>query len=241
MVGFTEARQAAGPLLAPSCARTIYGQVHLKHAHFGSPLGTVSALHCAMDILVANRQRSVRFDLAWVRRAAVLAYARCLPHSGDGKFALREIPGVEVAMVSDRTIARVHEEFMDIPGATDVITFEHGEIVISAETARTYAGEHQHPVEHELALYIVHGLLHLNGFDDTTPAAKKAMFRVQDAVWLAVLDGLKDSPIVAGQTTSKKRGKKTGRTRADARSVKELGEQRINPLNPRDCRGEPWP
>jgi probable rRNA maturation factor len=140
-----------------------------------------------MEILVANRQRSVRFDLAWVRRAALAAYARCLPRSADGKFALRGIPGVEVAIVSDRTIARVHQEFMDIPGATDVITFEHGEIVISAETARSYAKEHRHFVEHELALYIVHGLLHLNGYDDTTPTVKEAMFRVQDEVWASVL------------------------------------------------------
>ena len=63
----------------------------------------------AMDILVANRQRRVPFDLAWVRRAAVAAYTKCLPHSGDEKFALRGIPGVEVAVVSDQTIARVHE------------------------------------------------------------------------------------------------------------------------------------
>ena len=140
-----------------------------------------------MEISVMNKQRKVRFDLAWLRRAADAALAECAHHSGDGKFSLQKLPLVDVAIVSDATIARVHVEFMAIPGATDVITFDHGEIVVSAETALVCAKEHRHSVEHELALYIIHGLLHLNGFDDTIPAAKKKMFRVQDRVWLHVM------------------------------------------------------
>ena len=140
-----------------------------------------------MEISVMNKQRKVRFDLAWLRRAADAALAECVLHSGDGKFSLQKLPLVDVAVVSDATIARVHVEFMAIPGATDVITFDHGEIVVSAETALACAKEHRHSVEHELALYIIHGLLHLNGFDDTTPAAKKKMFCVQDRVWQRVM------------------------------------------------------
>ena len=140
-----------------------------------------------MEISVMNKQRKVRFDLAWLRRAADAALAECVLHTGDGNFSLQKLPLVDVAVVSDATIARVHVEFMAIPGATDVITFDHGEIVVSAETALACAKEHRHSVEHELALYIIHGLLHLNGFDDTTPAAKKKMFRVQDRVWRRVM------------------------------------------------------
>ncbi len=141
-----------------------------------------------MEISVMNKQRKVRFDLAWLRRAADAAFAECVLHSGDGKFSLQKLPLVDVAVVSDATIARVHVEFMAIPGATDVITFDHGEIVVSAETALACAKEHRHSVEHELALYIIHGLLHLNGFDDTNASAKKKMFRVQDRVWQRVMN-----------------------------------------------------
>lgn len=141
-----------------------------------------------MEISVMNRQRKVRFDLAWLRRAANAALAECVLHSDDGRFALRQLPMVDVAVVSDAVIARVHQEFMGVPGATDVITFDHGEIVVSAETALACAKEHRHSVEQELALYVIHGLLHLNGFDDTTPAAKKKMFRVQDRVWRRVIN-----------------------------------------------------
>ncbi len=139
-----------------------------------------------MEIIVINRQRKVRVKLAWLRRFATEALAECVHESGDGLFALKQAPVVEVAIVTDAVIARVHEDFMDVPGATDVITFEHGEIVASAETAVRYAAEHGHTPDEELALYIVHGLLHLNGFDDLEPQAKKRMHAVQDRIWARV-------------------------------------------------------
>ncbi len=130
-----------------------------------------------------NRQRRVPLDLPWLRRFATRALDECVQVSGDGTFALTRIPTVEVAIVSDAVIAKVHQDFMGIAGATDVITFDHGEIVTSAETARIYAAEHGHSVDEEVALYIIHGLLHLNGYDDTTPKAKATMFRVQGLLW----------------------------------------------------------
>jgi probable rRNA maturation factor len=136
-----------------------------------------------MEIVVSNRQRRVPVKLAWLRKVAKAAVGECLPHSDDGKFALKSLEEVDVAVVSDAVISQVHEDFMGIAGATDVITFDHGEIVISAETAVGYAKEHRHTVDEELALYIVHGLLHINGYDDKTAAAKKRMFAVQDKVW----------------------------------------------------------
>jgi probable rRNA maturation factor len=143
-----------------------------------------------MEIVVNNRQRRVPVNIRWLRQAAHAALQRCGHYSDDGLFALKSLPMVEVAVVSDKMIGQVHEEFMGIPGATDVITFDHGEIVISAETAVLYAKEHKHLVDEELALYIVHGLLHLNGYDDTTPAAKRRMFRVQDRIWREVQEAV---------------------------------------------------
>jgi probable rRNA maturation factor len=139
-----------------------------------------------MEITVMNRQRRVPVNLTWLRTFAKEAVPGCLSESGDGKFALRQLEAVEVAIVSDAVIARVHHDFMSIPGATDVITFEHGEIVASAETARRYAKEHGHSTSEELALYIVHGLLHLNGFDDREPGARKKMHAAQHRIWSAV-------------------------------------------------------
>jgi probable rRNA maturation factor len=94
---------------------------------------------------------------------------------------------VAIAIVSDRRIAQIHADFMGIAGPTDVITFDHGDIVISAETARAHAAEYGQPVDHEIALYILHGLLHLNGFDDSNPRDCKRMHALQARLFKACI------------------------------------------------------
>ncbi len=136
-----------------------------------------------LNIFLQNRQRAHPVDVAWLRRFAPLALEKCRELCDDGKFALERLDEISVAIVSDRTIARLHVDFMGIPGPTDVITFEHGEIVMSAQTAALYATEHGHRIEEELALYTVHGLLHLNGFEDATSRAAARMQKVQTRVW----------------------------------------------------------
>jgi probable rRNA maturation factor len=132
-----------------------------------------------LKISVHNRQRAVRVDLAWLRRMAEAALQHCLPCSDDGRFALQALDEVEVSIVSDRVIAHVHDRFMGIPGATDVITFEHGEIIVSAQTAQRQGREYGQTLDHELALYIIHGLLHLNGYDDLKARDAARMHRLQ--------------------------------------------------------------
>jgi probable rRNA maturation factor len=77
-------------------------------------------------------------------------------------------------------MAQLHRRFLNEAGPTDVITFQHGEIVISAETARRQARAFRTSLEHELRLYIVHGLLHLRGYDDKAPAGAAEMKRLQE-------------------------------------------------------------
>ena len=134
------------------------------------------------EITLQNRQRAIGLDMAWLRRLAPLAFGKCRDWCADGKLALKSLEEISVAIVSDRTIARLHVDFMGIPGPTDVLTFEHGEIVMSAETAALYATEHGHRIEQELALYTIHGLLHLNGFDDATSRDAARMQKVQTRV-----------------------------------------------------------
>jgi probable rRNA maturation factor len=141
-------------------------------------------------IAIRNLQRRIPLDLPWLRRFAAVALDEAVAHSADGKFALRELDEVSVAIVSDRRIAQIHADFMGIAGPTDVITFEHGDIVISAETARAYSAEFAQPVDHEVALYILHGLLHLNGFDDIAARDRKRMHAVQARLFEKCLDRL---------------------------------------------------
>lgn len=136
---------------------------------------------------VENRQRAVPVNLPWLRRFAVVALEKCALESADGRFALTQLAEVGVAIVSDRVIARVHRDFMGLPGPTDVITFAHGEIVMSAPTAQRYAREYGHSTDHELALYTIHGLLHLNGYEDAAARAAARMRRTQERLLRACL------------------------------------------------------
>jgi probable rRNA maturation factor len=60
-----------------------------------------------------------------------------------------------------------------------VITFQHGEIFISADTAVRNARRFGNSFADELRLYIVHGLLHLHGFDDRDKAGARKMDKTQ--------------------------------------------------------------
>lgn len=112
--------------------------------------------------------------------------AAALPHilaaPGGGPSGLATLEEVEISLISDAEIARIHGEFMDDPAATDVITFHHGEILASVDTAAREAAARGENMHRELALYLIHGLLHLHGHTDAEPAPRAAMHAAQDAI-----------------------------------------------------------
>ena len=93
---------------------------------------------------------------------------------------LSELPMVEIAVVDDEAIARVHAEFLNDPTETDAITFPYGEILVSCDTAARYAAEHSLNPQEELFRYMVHGLTHLHGYLDYEPQDRQALFDVQE-------------------------------------------------------------
>lgn len=120
-----------------------------------------------------------------VERARV-ALPVCLANpapAGSGSPALLgELPLIEISIITDEAIAAVHADFMDDPTPTDVITFHHGEILISADTARARAADLGQPLLRELLLYVIHGLLHLNGHEDHGEAERRLMHGIQDEI-----------------------------------------------------------
>ncbi|MEO1856868.1 MAG: rRNA maturation RNase YbeY [Rubritalea sp.] len=139
---------------------------------------------------VYNNQEAVNLSdalLEELERAANLALPLALAHPSHCGGVLAALDIVEVSIVDDATIDQVHRDFMDISGATDVITFAHGEIVLSVETAEAYAREYGNRFERELMLYIVHGLLHLSGHEDAEVSEREVMEKVQfdilERVW----------------------------------------------------------
>ncbi|HEX4667925.1 MAG TPA: rRNA maturation RNase YbeY [Chthoniobacterales bacterium] len=130
-------------------------------------------------IFVRNLQRKIACDRMALERFARRALLLCRQEPGAG---LTSHGDLGVLVVSDRRMAQLHRRFMQIAGPTDVITFQHGEIFISVETAERQAAAYGTSLEHELRLYLVHGLLHLHGFDDHDPAARRRMHSVQERI-----------------------------------------------------------
>src|SRR5438067_2668883 len=91
---------------------------------------------------------------------------------------------ISIAFVDNPTIHRLNKQYLDHDEPTDVLSFPYsaanakkleGELVIGVEIAQEQATERGHDVQAELALYVIHGLLHLCGYDDKTPADETAM------------------------------------------------------------------
>jgi probable rRNA maturation factor len=106
---------------------------------------------------------------------------------------------ISVAFVDNATIHRLNRRYLQHDEPTDVLSFPlsepgagrlKGELVVGAEVALAQARERGHDVRAELALYVIHGLLHLCGHDDHDPAAAAAM-RVRERHYLRLL-GLPD-------------------------------------------------
>jgi len=142
----------------------------------------------ARVINIHNTHPRLRLD-ARAKRALRRAVVLLDESTRNGKF-LDGCPAGELslAFLTDAALASLHAEFLGDPSTTDVITFEGagemggagetkmaGEICVSVDTARAYAKKHGRVFAEELMLYVVHGWLHLSGYDDLQPAKKRRM------------------------------------------------------------------
>jgi probable rRNA maturation factor len=128
-----------------------------------------------MNVTISNRQRLLRVNTRLLRRVAL--------------DALRELEAtadeLSLVLVDDTEMATLNEQFHAEPGPTDVLTFGYdegdvtGEIIISVEHAVLHARRFHTSTSHELALYLVHGILHLHGHDDQAPAPRTKMRRAE--------------------------------------------------------------
>lgn len=117
-------------------------------------------------IEVVNRQRHFKVDTrAWTTFAT-----KALAAIGNGESS------ATIAFVSDKRIRELNRQFRGIDKATDVLSFPAdgpdrlnlGDIAISTETAATQAKENGLSFDDEIAQLILHGLLHLSGYDHET-------------------------------------------------------------------------
>jgi probable rRNA maturation factor len=137
------------------------------------------------EINVRNVQRKVQIDRSALQAFAEQALQLCLRIPPNGLLRLNQLGEIFVLLVSDRRISGLHRQYLSKSGPTDVITFEHGEIFISAETAQRHARQFGSSLLRELQLYVVHGLLHLHGFDDQNKVDARKMEKTQQRILAA--------------------------------------------------------
>ena len=134
------------------------------------------------EISVRNLQRRTSVNIAELETFAADAVKRCLRLQKRKRTDLRKLSEIFVWLISDRRISRLHLQFLGESGPTDVLTFHAGEIFISVETARRNAREFGNSLMNEIKLNMVHGLLHLHGFDDRMPADLRRMKDTQEKI-----------------------------------------------------------
>jgi probable rRNA maturation factor len=139
------------------------------------------------ELVIRNRVGGRVVDVGWLRKlirhlllelAAVPSYQLC------------------VHLVGDRPMTRVNEAYLHHQGSTDVVTFNHlpapsqseiyGELFVCYEEARRQARRFRTHWTTEIVRYIVHGILHLQGFDDSTPKLRGEMKKRENR-WVRAL------------------------------------------------------
>jgi len=130
--------------------------------------------------LLSNSQRKIAISLSSAR--AVLDFLN--RNSKKPEMALH--------FIGKKRISELHRDYFRDPTPTDCITFPYhdskflGEVFVCPEVALDFIESEGGDLEEEITLYVVHGFLHLMGYDDIDPQDRKQM-RKQEAKWMRKL------------------------------------------------------
>lgn len=134
-----------------------------------------------------NNESAVELDETVLQRLAVFVLDSLHVHPQTE---------VGISLVDEAAIERLHVDWMNEPGPTDVLSFPMdelrpgrpeaatpagllGDIVICPQVAQTQADAAGHDLQTEVTILLTHGMLHLLGFDHATPTEEAEMFGLQ--------------------------------------------------------------
>lgn len=154
-------------------------------------------------LFICNRQRALPINVAWLRRLTKTLLRELCGHQDFN---------LGICFVRANEMACLNQTFLGHEGPTDVVTFDyseargqggcrpgkpdktagprsralHGEIVVCANEVASQARRFGTTWQSELARYVIHGVLHLEGYDDLRPAARRRMKREEDRLLRAL-------------------------------------------------------
>jgi probable rRNA maturation factor len=138
-----------------------------------------------MNIVIANHQRVRKINVRLLKKIILTLLAKLEVTKVD----------LEINLVAATEMARINETYLRHDGATDVITFDysmsgcrapdveqqlHGELFICVDEAILQARKFGVKWQSEIVRYIVHGILHLLGFDDARTGQQRKMKREEN-------------------------------------------------------------
>lgn len=134
-----------------------------------------------IELCLRNRQRGRKLNLRLLREITETILV---------EFSALKSCELGITLVPPSEMARINQDYLQHEGSTDVITFDysmkldasqlHGELFISVADAEKQAREFHTTWPEELTRYVIHGILHLRGFDDLTPANRRVMKREEN-------------------------------------------------------------
>jgi probable rRNA maturation factor len=130
-------------------------------------------------------------------RQEVKAVSKDLPLAARLTLQTAGVPqesGLTILITGDEQVRDLNHRFLGIDSTTDVLSFTTGEtdpdsgelylgdVIVSYPRAQAQAQAGGHPVAEELELLVVHGILHLIGYDHAEPDAKRRMWELQGSI-----------------------------------------------------------
>lgn len=153
-------------------------------------------------LVVRNRQRAQRLNTKLIRKIVRTILTEELS---------RDDFEVGVSVIGEAAMTRMNEGYLRHKGSTDVITFDYrdasrpkclaGEIFVCLDEALIQARRFRVTWQNELVRYVVHGILHLCGFDDKTPGARRKMKREENRLMHLLAGRFRLDQLKAGTTT----------------------------------------
>jgi len=101
------------------------------------------------------------------------------------------VPQISIVVVGDAKMKSLNKQYKKKDRITDVLAFDYGEIIICLTQAKRQAKLLGHSLKKELGILLIHGLLHLKGYDDQTEQQRQRMTKIQEEIFLKIKNSLR--------------------------------------------------
>jgi probable rRNA maturation factor len=134
-----------------------------------------------VEIELYQRQKKIRVDEEFLKEKIGILE----------KIVETSLKKIFVYLVDNKTIKKLNKIFLNKNTSTDVLSFKYpdgsGEIIISVEECKKNAKNYSNTLNEEILYVLIHGILHLNGYEDYSEKDREKMFKKQDEIFCKIV------------------------------------------------------